>query len=125
MSLAVDVFTVDEHDELNVLDVPEGQSDLAGFESWRTAVWGSDAVRTLGTRFFPVLADGDLKVAPHQVGDFLRECALVRSSIELVAPSTDPAKSHAEYVRQISQRLKNIEEAARRAQSVSGGVIIW
>ncbi|GAA3792309.1 hypothetical protein [Streptomyces chiangmaiensis] len=125
MSLSVDVFVVGEDDKMNLLDVPDGSSDLGGFERWRTSVWGSEAVHSLGARFFPILARGDLTVAPDQVADFLDECALIRSNLELVAPSADPAKSHAEYVRQISERLRNIEDAAERAQSVRGGVVIW
>jgi hypothetical protein len=125
MSLSVDVFVVGEDAQMDVLDVPAGSSDLAGFESWRTVVWGSEAVRSLGATFFPVLASGDLTVAPNQAADFLAECALIRSNLELVAPSADPAKSHAEYVRQISERLRNIEDACERAQGVAGGVLIW
>ncbi|MFJ8478370.1 hypothetical protein [Kitasatospora sp. NPDC094011] len=71
------------------------------------------------------MASGDLTVAPDEVADFLGECALIRSNLELVVPSADPAKSHAEYVRQIGERLRNIEDAAERARSVRGGVIIW
>ncbi|KOG85876.1 hypothetical protein [Streptomyces varsoviensis] len=125
MSLSVDVFVVGEDGQVHVLDVPEGSSDLAGFERWRTVVWGSDAVRSLGARFFPALAGDDLKVFPHQVTEFLAECALLRSHIEVVAPRTDPAKSHAEYVRQISERLRTIEDAADRARGSAGGVLIW
>ena len=125
MSLSVDVFVVGEEDQMDVLAVPAGSSDLAGFESWRTVMWGSEAVRSLGATFFPVLASGDLTVAPNQVADFLAECALIRSNLELVAPSADPTKSHAEYLRQISERLRNIEDACDRAQGVAGGVLIW
>ncbi|MFB8237547.1 hypothetical protein ACFC58_13445 [Kitasatospora purpeofusca] len=96
MSLTVHVFVVGEDGKRNLLDVPEGSSDLAGFERWRTSVWGSEVVRSLGATFFPVLAGGDLTVAPDQVADFLDECALIRSNLELVAAGADPAKSHAE-----------------------------
>jgi hypothetical protein len=126
MSLSVDVFVLGEDDRMDFLDDPEGSSNLAGFERWRTSVWGSEAVRSLGTTFFPILASGDwLRVAPEQVADFLGECALIRSNLELVAPSAHSLKSHREYVRQISERLRNIEDAAERAQSVRGGVVIW
>ncbi|MCX4537522.1 hypothetical protein OHA79_04765 [Streptomyces sp. NBC_00841] len=125
MSLSVDVFVVGEDGQVDVLDVPRGSSDLAGFERWRTSVWGSDAVRSLGASFFPALASGDLKVFPDQVTDFLAECSLIRSNLEVVAPRTDPSKTHAEYVWQISERLRNIEDAAERAQGVAGGVLIW
>ncbi|MFI0789827.1 hypothetical protein ACH4Q6_29990 [Streptomyces lydicus] len=125
MSLSVDVFVVGEDGQVDVLDVPEGSSDLAGFERWRTSVWGSEAVRSLGASFFPVLASGDLKVLPDQVREFLTECALIRSNLEVVAPRTDPSKTHAEYVWQIAERLRNIEDAAERARGVAGGVLIW
>ncbi|MFC9329063.1 hypothetical protein [Kitasatospora sp. NPDC057015] len=125
MSLSVKAFVVGEDGKRNLLDVPEGSADLAGFERWRTSVWGSESVRSLGATFFPVLASSDLTVMPDQVADFLDECALIRSNLGLVAPSADPAKSHAEYVRQISERLRNVEDAAARAQGVMGGVIIW
>ncbi|MDI2130605.1 hypothetical protein [Yinghuangia seranimata] len=125
MSLAVDVFVLGGDDKMVLLDVPAGSSDLAGFERWRTYVWGSEAVRSLGARFFPILASGDLMVAPDQVADFLGECSLIRNSLELVAPNADPGKPHGEYVRQISERLRNIEDAAERARSVRGGVVIW
>ncbi|MFE9539766.1 hypothetical protein [Streptomyces sp. NPDC006691] len=42
-----------------------------------------------------------------------------------MAPRTDPSKTHAEYVWQISERLRNIEDAAERARGVAGGVLIW
>jgi hypothetical protein len=125
MSLSVDVFVVGEDGQVDVLGVPEGSSDLAGFERWRTSVWGSEAVRSLGASFFPILASGDVKVLPDQVMDFLTECVLIRSNLEVVAPRTDPSKTHAEYVWQISERLRNIEDAAERARGVAGGVLIW
>ncbi|MER7759709.1 hypothetical protein [Streptomyces sp. NPDC097619] len=125
MSLSVDVFVVGDDGQVHVLDVPEGGSDLAGFERWRTSVWGNENVRSLGASFFPVLASDDLRVPPHRVREFLTECALIRGNLDAVAPRTDPSKTHAEYVRQIAQRLKNIEEAAERALGVAGGVLIW
>ncbi|MFB7454869.1 hypothetical protein [Streptomyces sp. NPDC056194] len=96
MSLSVDVFVVGGNGKIDVLDTPEGCSDLAGFESWRTSVWGSEAVRSLGASFFPVLANEDLTVFPDHVTDLLAECAVVRNNLEAVAPSIDPSKSHAE-----------------------------
>jgi hypothetical protein len=126
MSLSVDVVVFGEGDQMDVLDVPAGSSDLAGFERWRTTVWGSEAARAVGARFFPVLAAEDwLKVLPGQVSEFQAECVLIRGNLELVAPRDDPSKSHAEYVRQISDRLRNIEDAAGRALTIGAGVVIW
>ncbi|GAA2221665.1 hypothetical protein GCM10010360_46290 [Streptomyces nogalater] len=76
----MEVFLVDADGERQVQDVPDGCSDAAGPESWRTRVWGANAVRSLGAGFFPVLAEGDLWVEPGQVPAFLRECLLLRDN---------------------------------------------
>jgi hypothetical protein len=73
MSLSVDVFVVGTDGELRILDDPEGASDLAGFERWRTTVWVSDMVGSLGARFFPQLVGDDLQVEPSEVPAFLQE----------------------------------------------------
>lgn len=126
MSLRVDVFVTGADDKMQVLDVPDGCSDLAGFESWRTTVWGSPAVRSLGATFFPQLAQGDLYVAADEVPGFVAECALLRGGLELVARRADgPVEADQRLVEQVSQRLANIEAAAVRARAVGAGVVIW
>ncbi|MFG2621295.1 hypothetical protein ACGFXC_27135 [Streptomyces sp. NPDC048507] len=125
MSLSVDVFTADENGGVRFLDVPAGSSDLAGFESWRTEVWGSPAVRALGARFFPQLAGGDLRVAPHDVREFLAEALLLRDHLDAIAAGPDPAGPAARRTAAIGDRLDNILDAARRASRAGGGVQIW
>lgn len=116
MSLRVDVFVISPTGERKVLDVPEGHSDLAGFERWRTTVWGSPKVRTLGARFFPTLVGNDLTVEPADVPAFLAECALLRAN--LLAIGADRSED-------VGIRLANIEQACHRAQEVGGGVLVW
>lgn len=128
MSLSVDVFVVGDDGKWDVLDVPEGCSDLAGFESWRRTVWGSEAVRSLGARFFPVLASEDiLEIWPGELSAFVEECALLRSNLGLI--SRDAAASavgrELDQEEAVSRRLTNIEDAAARAQRVGGGVVVW
>ncbi|MFE4873836.1 hypothetical protein [Streptomyces sp. NPDC056682] len=125
MSLSVDVFVVGTDGELQILDVPEGASDLAGFERWRTTVWGSDTVGSLGARFFPQLSSDDLKVEPSEVSAFLQECALLRKHLEDIATRTVRPRTLEEHRHALSRRLANIENAANRAQSIGGGVLIW
>ncbi|WP_151484211.1 hypothetical protein [Streptomyces albicerus] len=131
MSLSVDVYVPSAQGGIEVLDVPPECSDAAGWERWRTEVWGSEAVRSLGARFFPRLATEDLTVAPDEVSDFLAECDLVRAHLARIAdhmrsePGTGPRKSHAEHAEDVRRRLDNIVDAARRALGVRGGVIIW
>ena len=123
----MDVFSVDENGKMHeVFDVPEGCSDLAGFESWRTKVWGSEAVRGLGAQFFPQLAESDLYVAPDQVQSFIEECALLRGSLSLIARRPEgPEDPDERFLEQISRRLANVEDAASRARAVGAGVVIW
>ncbi|TKA08352.1 hypothetical protein [Actinacidiphila oryziradicis] len=125
MSLLVDVFVIEESGATRFLDVPPESSDMAGFEIWRTVVWGSEAVRSLGARFLPRLADGDCEVAPDQVQDFLTECALVREKLALIALRMDPARSREHHMYEVGIRLDNFVDAGRRAQQAGGGVLIW
>ncbi|BCL29002.1 hypothetical protein ACFFS2_06140 [Streptomyces aurantiacus] len=131
MSLSVDVYVPLAEGGIEVLDVPPGSSDAAGRERWRTEVWGSEPVRSLGARFLPRLATEDLTVAPDEVADFIAECDLVRTHLARIAehmraePETGPRQSPSQRADDVSRRLDNIVDAARRASDVGGGVIIW
>lgn len=138
------VFTQLAGDEPDILETPHSET-LAGFESWRTTVWGSDRVRALGAVYFPALATGDLYVRPAYVEAFQQECELLRANLEIVAQGVDPGiprsvhgvvvdgrierrepdDAHATFVQRVSERLANIEAAARRARAIGGGVVIW
>ncbi|MFE9404798.1 hypothetical protein ACFYNY_24035 [Streptomyces sp. NPDC006530] len=72
-----------------------------------------------------MLADDDLKVEPSEVPAFLQECALLREHLETVVTGTVRTRTLEEHRHVVSCRLANIEDAARRAQSVDGGVLIW
>lgn len=125
MSLSVHTFLTRDDGGMTLLDDLGQGADLAGFESFRTSVWGSDAVRGLGARFFPVLRSAELMVAPEEVMAFLTECALLRANLNMIMPPADPDHSHEWYLEVVSTRLANIEAAARRALEVGGGVVIW
>lgn len=125
MSLCVDVFVRDANGEWQVLDVPEGCYDSAGFEVWRETVWGSETVRSLGARFMPVLAVSNLYVEADTVAEFLREVALLRANLELIAATTRRPRELPEHLSQIELRLDNIEATALRAQELGAGVLIW
>lgn len=60
----------------------------AGFESWRTEVWGSPQVRALGAEFCPRLAAGDLFIESAQVRRFQSEC-LLREHLGAIAVGVD------------------------------------
>ncbi|MFD5796910.1 hypothetical protein ACFWIO_25980 [Streptomyces diastatochromogenes] len=119
MSLSVDVVVRGPDGEFDVLDVPEGCDDSVGFESWRWKVWGSDAVRSLGARWFPLLDGEWLEVATEELPEFLAEIALLRAHLDLIGGATgvDPWG--------IGRRLDTIEAAALRARRLGAGVLIW
>lgn len=113
-----------------ILDTPEGVSDSAGPERWRTGVWGSPGMRSLDAQFFPVLADlsrpnGALIVMPDEIPDFLRECRVVREFLSELIPADLDADAAARLRWGILERLANIEIATGRALGVGGGVLIW
>ncbi|MET9951962.1 hypothetical protein ABZ135_10505 [Streptomyces sp. NPDC006339] len=125
MSLVVKVFLVGANGKMRVLDVPDGCGDSAGFESWRTDVWGSDAVRSLGAAVLPLLSEGDLYVPPYGVDTFLSECLMLRENLERIVQGTQPVRTVEEHRSAIEQRLSNLTDAARRAREVGGGVLVW
>src|ERR1700751_807432 len=88
MSLTVSIFFRDGSG-MNVKDEALGGSLAAGFENWRTQVWGSPQVRALGADYFPRLAGADLRVDAGEVTAFLRECALLREHLDAIAAAVD------------------------------------
>jgi hypothetical protein len=142
VSLTVSVW-VKNGSGKSVKDEALGGSLAAGFENWRTEVWGSPAARALGAHYFPQLADADLYVGAGEMTEFLRECSLLREHLDVIAAGAELLGQHGVAVNtvtgsvtavgssreifreQVSLRLANIEAAARRAMEVGGEVIIW
>ncbi|MFI8304691.1 hypothetical protein ACIF80_14770 [Streptomyces sp. NPDC085927] len=81
-------------------------------------------MRSLGARFLPVPADRNLEVEADQVLGFLREIALLRAPLGLIAFGTKHPRTAEEHREQIQLRLRIIEEAALRALGIGGGVLI-
>ncbi|MFB7508756.1 hypothetical protein [Streptomyces broussonetiae] len=119
MSLLVEVFVREPDGRMRILDVPDDVYQSGGFESWRTTVWGSPTVRSLGARFLPLLAEDDLCVEPAQVSGLHDEVALLGARLDDIARGTGSPRH------QIGLRLRIIEESCRTALEVKGGVLIW
>jgi hypothetical protein len=142
MSLTVSVYVRDGSGK-SIKDEALGGSLAAGFENWRTQVWGSPEACALGAEYFPRLAGADLCVGAGEMTAFLRECALLREHLDVIAAGADLTGQRGVAVNtatgrvtavgasleifreQISLRLANIEAAARRALEVGGEVVIW
>ena len=125
MSLTVEVFVREPDGKLRILDVPDDVYHSGGFESWRTTVWGSEPVRSLGARFLPVLAERDLYVEAGQVAEFLGEVGLLHTQLDEIADGTVRPRTIEEHREGIEIRLRIIEESARKALEIGGGVLIW
>jgi hypothetical protein len=122
----------------------QGETLAAGFESWRTEVWGNPQVRALGAEFFPRLAAGNqVNIKPHEVARFQRECALLRENLDAICVGVDPSGQHGlavdmatgtvtspgasrkAFQQIVSLHRANIEDAAQRAAQAGGEVVIW
>jgi len=119
MTLLVHTFVYNADGECNFLEDPGYANTLAGFESTRSRLWGSEAIRSLGARFFPRLDGDNLQVEPDEIDDFLNECEAVRPHFDHLAERTG---YDADY---IAARFNNIVTAALRAKTESGGIIVW
>ena len=82
MTLVVDLFDPETgpYSYLNALD-----NDAAGGESFRTRVWGSDALVSRGAVFLPQLKDSDLFVFPDDLPAFADECRMIAASATEIA----------------------------------------
>ncbi|WP_269857073.1 hypothetical protein [Streptomyces sp. RPT161] len=119
MSLLVHTFVYDADGGRDFLEDPEHGKALAGFESTRTRLWGSAAIRALGSRFFPQLGGGDLYVERDEIDEFLTECEAIRPHLDNLAKQ---GGYQADYV---TQRFDNVVAAALRAKAVGGGIVVW
>ncbi|MFF3395476.1 hypothetical protein ACFYW1_31650 [Streptomyces sp. NPDC002669] len=119
MTLLVHTFVYDGKGNWQLLDDPDDGGDMAGFESSRTKLWGSERTRALGARFLPRLADDDMYVEPEEVEDFLAECELLRGNTAALGAHSGYGEDY------VVARLGNIERAALRARAVGGGVLVW
>ncbi|MFI9154744.1 hypothetical protein [Streptomyces sp. NPDC053367] len=125
MSLLVEAFVREPDGSMRILDVPDDVYRSGGFESWRRTVWGSEAVRSLGARLLPVPAEEDLVVEAAQVPELLREVAVLRAHLEVIAGTTERPRSAGERRDQLELRLRIIEDSARKALEIGGGVLVW
>ena len=78
--------------ESQLLDPPEG---IAGFESTRRDLWAAPIVVSLGARYLPRLADGDLWIEGADREGLRAECELLLANLPAIcsAPATPRTSS--------------------------------
>ena len=118
MTLVVSVHECDPSSgEVGPSLVLEPGAELAGFEVWRTVVYGSEAMRRRGARFLPRLASSDLLLEGSDLLAFHEECAdLIRDIGPLSAELGLDVDT-------LGLRLSNIAAAVDRAISIGG--FVW
>jgi hypothetical protein len=104
----------------DIIDEPDHAKELAGFETWRSKVWGSAAVIALGCRILPQLRTQDIYCLEQDVPHLTQDAKLILKHLADIAEATG---CEAETIR---YRTQNILDAALWAQEhPHGGVIIW
>jgi hypothetical protein len=106
-------------DDWEFVDEPDHSRELAGFESWRTNVWGSPIVISLGCTILPQLRRHNLYCAGDDVRRLLDDTQCILDHLSIIAQATDNLEETIAY------RTRNINDAARWALENGGGVIIW
>ena len=119
MSLSVDVYTTDDNGEMVLHDPKDYSETLAGFESYRTEVYGSELAMRLRFKVLPTLASTDIYAKGQEVNKLKTEAEIMMRE----------ASAFAEYVKEdadgIKQRADNIRKACIRARKMQGNVVIW
>ncbi len=100
------------------LDSEMGDS-LAGSESTRTELWGSEIINSLGLKLLPTLTHKNIEVEGSEMLELEAEVNTVQDNVALIA-SNAPIDEYS-----ILAITRNILKAIDRAKKIEGGVVIW
>jgi hypothetical protein len=109
MTLSVSLYRHDAQ-SLAFVSVPEIENvTAAGFECYRTRLWGSNALADRGATFLPTLRNNDLYVAPDQFPSFRDELTMIHRSAADIASDIWPYELIERYCPiQRSQRIRRL-----------------
>lgn len=122
MALSVDVFIRDDQGSPKILGTLSPAETLAGSESYRQLLYGSDHALSLGLKLLPALrtsfgifaeTDRDLAQLEREVNALLKSLAWIVS------------EDRAGRLDRPQRPLQNIIRAVSKARRVGGGVVIW
>ena len=119
MSLSVTLVTLDPKTKqiADTDEYPQDGSDLAGFESWRKTVYGSDAVISRGATFLPQLAVTDLMIDGDELTAFESELETLVGDLQNICHDL-----HQDF-ETLGFRLHNILNATKTA--IKEGKAVW
>ncbi len=120
MSLSISVYSLDPTTgkEAQEIVLPAGE-DLAGFETWRTEVYGSEKARTVGVRRLASLRSGNVDAAGPAIEEIKRE------TMVLLEHATEIAKVLEKDCGKLKARFSNISKACDLAIEHQGKLRIW
>jgi len=119
MSLSVEVYTTDDNGEMVLHDPKDYSETLAGFESYRTEVYGSELAKRLGFKVLPTLASNNIYAKGQEVNKLKTEAeTIMREASAFAEQFNNDAET-------IKYRADNIRKACIRARKMQGNVVIW
>jgi hypothetical protein len=119
MTLVVSVYVRDSSGSMDIIEPDSPSEELAGFESYRQKLYGSQVAVSLGLKLLPSLATKDVYAEGPALEQLRDEAELAIANIGLFeAESGASAES-------LRPRFENIICAVHRASRVGGGVVIW
>jgi hypothetical protein len=120
MSLVVSAYSKRATGSTNTLEPDDPTECLAGFESYRTKLYGSQASKVLGLSLLTRLGSGDLYAEGADLQRLKAEVDLALANLDMFeAEAGAPSK-------ELRRRFENILKAISRASQVeNGGVVIW
>lgn len=119
MSLLVNAYTRGPDGSMMFIEPEDHSRELAGFESYRQKLYGSQAARALGLQLLPTLSGSDLYAEGDDVERLHAEAELAIANIKSFEDETGATCDS------LRPRFENIIAAARQASAVGGGVVIW
>lgn len=119
MTLVVNAYVRDSCGEMNFIEPEHSWEELAGFESYRRTLYGSQAALSLGLKLLPILANSNVYAEGPDLEQLRHECELALVNVELFEAESGAC---AESLR---SRFENIICAVERASRVGSGVVIW
>jgi hypothetical protein len=119
MSLAVSVFVFDKEGEEFEIELEEGK-DLAGFESSRYKLYGSELAENLGLKLLSQLKHHDLwGIKDEKLNELENELKIILENIKAFSQVSEFKEEY------IKWRVQNILDAVQIARKVNGAVVIW
>jgi hypothetical protein len=118
MTLVVSVYVRDSSGSIDFIEPDSPSEELAGFESYRQTLYGSQVAVSLGFKLLPRLATEDLYAEGSDLEQLRDEAELAIANIGLFEAESGASAEH------LRARFENIICAVQRASRIGGGVVI-